>query len=136
MAQVKIYGLKTHLTPLRKQITETISSCMFDAIAYPIEKKFYRFFLLEPEDFIFPEDRSNQYTIVEISMFEGRSNEAKKALIHLLFDRFHTYCHISPQDLEITIFETPQCNWGFRGLAGDEHSLNYPIKFDPEFERK
>jgi phenylpyruvate tautomerase PptA (4-oxalocrotonate tautomerase family) len=128
MAQVKIYGLKPHLAPLRKQITETLCSCMFDAIAYPTEKKFHRFFLLESEDFIFPEDRSIKYTILEISMFEGRSIETKKALIHLLFDRFQANCQIPPQDLEITILETPRCNWGFRGLVGDEHSLNYPIK--------
>lgn len=128
MAQVKIYGLRSYLAPLRTQISETICSCMFDGISYPIEKKFHRFLLLEPEDFIFPEDRSYKYTILEISMFEGRSVEAKRALIQLLFDRFSTNCKISSQDLEITIFETPKHNWGFRGKAGDEHSLNYAVK--------
>jgi phenylpyruvate tautomerase PptA (4-oxalocrotonate tautomerase family) len=128
MAQVKIYGLRSHLAPLRTQMSETICSCMFDGIGYPIEKKFHRFFLLEPEDFIFPDGRSHKYTILEISMFEGRSIEAKKALIQLLFDRFSTDCKISAQDLEITIFETPKHNWGFRGKAGDEHSLDYVVK--------
>jgi hypothetical protein len=33
----------------------------------------------------------------------------------------------SQQDLEITIFETPKHNWGFRGLPGDEHELNYKV---------
>jgi hypothetical protein len=27
-----------------------------------------------------------------------------------------------------TIFETPKHNWGFRGLPGDEHQLNYKIE--------
>jgi hypothetical protein len=37
-------------------------------------------------------------------------------------------CGITPQDLEITIFETPKHNWGFRGLPGDEHTLNYKVE--------
>ncbi len=60
-------------------------------------------------------------------MIEGRSVEAKKQLIRLLFERVQPL-GISGQDLEITIFETPQHNWGFRGLPGDEHQLNYEIE--------
>jgi phenylpyruvate tautomerase PptA (4-oxalocrotonate tautomerase family) len=127
MAQVKIYGLASHLSPLRAKASETICSCMYDGIGYPIEKKFHRFFLLAPEDFIYPADRSHKYTILEISMFEGRSIAAKTALIKLLFDRMAANCQIPPQDLEITIFETPKHNWGFRGLPGDEHQLNYQV---------
>ncbi len=60
-------------------------------------------------------------------MFEGRSVAAKKELIRLLFERVQLL-GISTQDLEITIFETPKHNWGFRGLPGDEHQLNYKIE--------
>ena len=60
-------------------------------------------------------------------MFEGRSVETKKQLIRLLFDRSSKELGISNLDLEITIFETPKHNWGFRGLSGDEHSLDYQV---------
>jgi hypothetical protein len=33
--------------------------------------------------------------------------------------------NILPNDIEITIFETPKHNWGIRGLPGDELNLNY-----------
>ena len=33
----------------------------------------------------------------------------------------------SPQDIEITIFETPRHNWGIRGLPGDELTLTYNV---------
>lgn len=59
-------------------------------------------------------------------MIEGRSVETKKQLIRLMFDRVQPL-EISTQDLEMTIFETPKHNWGFRGLPGDEHQLNYKI---------
>lgn len=60
-------------------------------------------------------------------MFEGRSVEAKKNLIRLLFRRFGEELGIEPNDVEITIFETPKANWGFRGLPGDEHVLDYKV---------
>lgn len=41
--------------------------------------------------------------------------------------RFHERLGIRPEDVEITIFETPKHNWRFRGLPGDEHSLNYKV---------
>jgi hypothetical protein len=60
-------------------------------------------------------------------MFEGRRVETKKQLIRLLFERIQREFGIAPQDLEMTIFETPKHNWGFRGLPGDEHKLNYKV---------
>ncbi|MBD1846818.1 tautomerase family protein [Cyanobacteria bacterium FACHB-63] len=126
MAQIKIYGLRQQLEPIRSELSEIIHACVVDAFQYPADKRFHRFFLLNPSDFYFPSDRSDRYTILEISIFEGRSIEAKKQLIRLLFDRVQSL-GIAPQDLEITIFETPQHNWGFRGLPGDEHQLNYRV---------
>ncbi len=36
--------------------------------------------------------------------------------------------NLDPVDLEITISEQPPCNWGFRGMTGDEAKLNYKVK--------
>ncbi|MBH8561010.1 tautomerase family protein [Nostoc sp. CENA67] len=127
MVQTKIYGLREHLNPIRPKLSDVIHSCVVDALQYPPEKRAHRFFLLERDDFFYPEGRTERYTIIEFSMIEGRSIEAKKQLIRLLFERLQPL-GISPQDLEMTIFETPKHNWGFRGLPGDEHQLNYKIE--------
>ncbi len=66
-----------------------------------------------------------QKSVIEISMFEGRSTETKERLIRLLFERLSEKLGISPQDIEITISETPKHNWGIRGMVGDELDLNY-----------
>jgi phenylpyruvate tautomerase PptA (4-oxalocrotonate tautomerase family) len=83
---------------------------------------------LAEDDFIFPADRSAAYTIIEISMFEGRSVAAKKQLIRLLFERIAGECGIAAQDVEITITETPRHHWGIRGRPGDELGLNYTVE--------
>jgi phenylpyruvate tautomerase PptA (4-oxalocrotonate tautomerase family) len=127
VAQVKIYGLKTHLDQHTMQLSDVIHSCVVEALHYPVDKRFHRFIDLLPERFIYPADRGEQYTILEISMFEGRSVEAKKKLINLLFQRLQSDVGISPQSVEITIFETPKANWGIRGKPGDELQLNYQV---------
>ena len=127
MVQVKIYGLRAQLDPIKQSLSDVIHSCVVDALQFPIDKRAHRFFPLDPSDFFYPAGRTEHYTILEFSMLEGRSVEAKKQLIRLLFDRVQPL-GISTQDLEITIFETPKHNWGFRGLPGDEHQLDYKVE--------
>ena len=98
-----------------------------EALGTPNEKRFQRFITLEAENLIFSGDRTSNYTIIEILMFAGRSPEAKKNLIKLLYQKIEKTTDITPQDLEITILEIPQSNWGIRGVPGDELKLNYQV---------
>jgi phenylpyruvate tautomerase PptA (4-oxalocrotonate tautomerase family) len=128
MAQVKIYGLREHLRPIQSGLSDAIHSCVVEALQFPANKRAHRFFHLETEDFYFPASASERYTIIEISMFEGRSIETKKHLIRLLFERVCNQADRLPHEVEITISETPKHNWGFRGLPGDEVSLAYKVE--------
>ena len=82
---------------------------------------------MDSEDFLHPPDRSDRYLIIEISMFEGRSAQAKAHLMRLLFDRINRNLGIAPQDVEITILESLMENWGLRGMVGDEIILPYRV---------
>lgn len=128
MGQVKIYGLRRRLEPARAALSEAVHAAVVEAFAYPPEKRFHRFIHLDEPDFIFPADRSDRYTIIEISVFEGRSVEAKKALIRALYRLVPPATGIAPRDLEITVFETPRHAWGIRGLPGDEVGLGYEVE--------
>jgi phenylpyruvate tautomerase PptA (4-oxalocrotonate tautomerase family) len=128
MGQIKIYGLREHLDPIKAQLSDVIHDCIVEVLQYPREKRAHRFFPLAADDFYYPADRSPRYTIVEISMFEGRAIETKKALIRLLFTRVAERFGLASNDLEITITETPRHNWGFRGEPGDEVTLNYRVE--------
>jgi phenylpyruvate tautomerase PptA (4-oxalocrotonate tautomerase family) len=127
MPQVKIYGLKENIDRQRVALSDAIHAALMSAIGTPETKRFQRFIILDPENFIFPSGRTNNYTIIEINMFEGRSAAAKKNLIQLLYQKIAGATDIVPHDLEITIFETPKCNWGIRGIPGDELKLSYSV---------
>ncbi len=128
MAQVKIYGLHDHLNRHRDAISAAIHASAMAAFGLPEEKRFHRFCGLDAADFIFPGDRSRQYTVIEVSMFEGRSVETKKAFIRQVFAELAGRCGIDHQDVEITITETPRHNWGIRGLPADELTLGYTVE--------
>lgn len=56
-------------------------------------------------------------------MFAGRSVATKKAFLMAVAANLGERCGISPQDIEITITETPRENWLIRGLPADELTL-------------
>lgn len=127
MAQIKVFARRQTIERHRAALSEAIHRAVMQALAYPAEKRFHRFIGLEAEDFLYPDDRSESYLIVEIGMFEGRSTEAKKALISGIFANVTEATGIAAQDVEITIFETPRGNWGIRGVPGDELALGYVV---------
>jgi phenylpyruvate tautomerase PptA (4-oxalocrotonate tautomerase family) len=60
-------------------------------------------------------------------MFTGRSPEAKRRLIMGLVANLQKAVGLDPNDLEITLVETPRENWGIRGLPGNETGMDYRI---------
>ena len=128
MAQVVVYGRRESLDQRRSVLSEAIHAAIMSALEYPPEKKFQRFIPLDESDFIYPEDRGADYTIIEISMFEGRTDAAKRALIVELFTRVEAQAGISPHSLEITLTETPEVNWGIRGQNAADLTLNYRVE--------
>jgi len=127
MSQVKIYGLKKSISPIRRPISEAIHQCVVETLKLPADKRFHRFILLDEEDFIFPPSRSDHYLIIEIMMLTGRQIETRKQLIKRLFEEISHRTGISTTDIEVCILESPAANWGFRGMTGDEGSLTYSI---------
>jgi len=128
MAHIKITGLDTHLNPIRSTLSDTIHSCIVEVLAYPADKRFQRFFPMHREDLIVPDDRSDAFTLIEITMMEGRSKQTKKQLITTLFQRIEETLHIVPIDLEVIIFDQPAHHFGFRGMTGDEAMLDYSVE--------
>lgn len=128
MAQVKIYGLKASLNKIKNELSNIIHKCIVESLSFPKDKKYHRFISLNEDEMIFPDDKSEQYTIIEIMMMEGRTTKTKKELIKSLFQNIKQELSIQNNDLEICIIESPASNWGFRGMTGDEIKLDYKVK--------
>lgn len=127
MSQVKIYGLRTNLDGKKNELSDIIHDCIVESLSFPRNKRAHRFINLEKEDFYYPEGRTDEYIIIELQMISGRTVETKKKLIKMLFKEISERMNMSTTDIEISIIESPASNWGFRGMTGDEVSLNYKI---------
>ncbi|MCW5314893.1 tautomerase family protein [Nostoc sp. KVJ3] len=128
MVQIKVYALADKLNPIKMELSNIIHTSLTNVLQLTPEKRFHRFFPLDKSDFYYPSDRTDNYLVIEISMFEGRSVETKKDLLRLLIKNINEKFNIPMYDIEITIFETPKSNWGIRGLPGDELTLNYKLE--------
>jgi len=128
MAQIKVYGIDSHLNPIKEQLSEVIHSCVVEALVFPENKRFHRFFPMKQEDIFYPNSRSRAYTIIEIMMIEGRTVETKKRLIQLLFEHIRKELGIQAVDIEVVIQEAPAYHFGFRGMTGDEMLLDYKVE--------
>ena len=128
MAQIKVYGIDSHLNPIKEQLSGVIHGCVVEALVFPKDKRFHRFFPMREEDVFYPSSRSRAYTIIEVMMIEGRTVETKKRLIRLLFERIRKVLGIQAVDIEVVIQEAPAYQFGFRGMTGDEMLLDYKIE--------
>ena len=128
MAQIKIYARRDHIDRNRDVLSRTIHGVMQEVMGLPADKRFHRFIALDPADMLAPPDRSEAYTIIEISMFEGRTPETRRRLLQALMDSLARAVPMPVEDIEITIFETPRANWGIRGKTGDALALSYEVE--------
>ena len=127
MAQVVVWARREHLDRHRPALSDAIHGAVMAALDYPPDKRFHRFVGLDAGDFVHPPDRGTDYTIIEISIFAGRSEEARRRLIAELFDRLQQEVGIDPHSVEITITETPRVNWGIRGRNAADLDLGYRV---------
>ena len=129
MPQAKVYGIREHLVPIRSELSEAINESIASAFKFPRERRLQRFFPMDREDFIYPpHERSEHYTIVEISTFEGRSPETLKDLVRQIYQRVTAATGIEPRDLDVIITQQPKHAWGLMGEPGDEIKLTYKVE--------
>jgi phenylpyruvate tautomerase PptA (4-oxalocrotonate tautomerase family) len=110
------------------RISQLVHAAAVRNLGLPLDKRFQRFLPLESWQLVAPADRSERYLIIEAYLFAGRSLSVRKALIRALLDDLTRELALSPNDVEITLFESPRENWGIRGVSGDELALSYRVE--------
>lgn len=127
MPFVKIETRRPWSTSQKKEIMEAIHSSMREALKIPENDRNIRFNEYHPEDFQVPPDKTENYTFVEITMFAGRSFQAKKALYQGIVTNLGKL-GILAGDVFIVLHEVPLENWGIRGgIPASEVDLGFKV---------
>jgi len=128
MAQVKIFARRAHLERVREALSDAIHRVLRETLGLPEDKRFHRFLPLDDADFVHPSNRGAGYTILELVMFAGRTDQTKRACLRRLMADVPGASGIPVNDLEVVILEAPKANWGIRGVVGDELELSYKVE--------
>ena len=127
MPLVKIEARKKWDVSQKKEIINAIHSAMREALKIPEDDRNIRFIEYHPEDFQVPPGKSDNYILVEITMFAGRSLQAKKDLYQGIVNGLGK-AGISPNDIFIVLHEVTLDNWGIRGgFPASEVDLGFKV---------
>jgi phenylpyruvate tautomerase PptA (4-oxalocrotonate tautomerase family) len=109
-------------------VIDAVQSALREALRLPEWDRTLRLIEHEPSRFAVPPGRGPRYTLVEVTMFSGRSLEAKRALYRAIV-RNLAALGVPSLDIKITLIEVPPENWGIRGgQPASEVDLGFEIK--------
>jgi len=129
MPLVKIEIRKGFSLEYKKAILDGVHQALVDALGIPDRDRFQRIYELDKGDFECPPDRSQAVTMIQITMFPGRSFEAKKKLYQNIIKNLGENPGIGGNDIMIILLEPPMENWGIRG-GQPASEVDFEFKLD------
>lgn len=115
MPLVKIEVLKGKSPEYKKALFDGVHTAMMASLKIPAHDRTQRLYELDPENFEIPPGKTGNLTLIEITMFKGRSAEAKKAIYKTIGENLANNPGIAGTDITIVLNEQPLENWGLRG---------------------
>jgi len=126
LVKVEIYKGKSR--QYRKAVLDGIHNALVASLKIPADDRNQRLYELPVEDFERPGNKSADFTIIEITLFKGRSLEAKKQLYAGIVANLSKDPGIAGNDIVIVLNEPPLENWGIRGgKPASETDLGFNI---------
>ncbi len=110
-------------------LIEAVYQAQREALKVPEGDRQIRYIEYKPEHFAVPPGKTENYTLVEITLFPGRSLDAKRILYRSIVRRFGEL-GIVPTDIFIVLNEPPLDNWGIQGgLPASEVDIGFKLNF-------
>jgi phenylpyruvate tautomerase PptA (4-oxalocrotonate tautomerase family) len=98
------------------------------AFKIPDHDRNQRIIEIRPENLEYPPGRTENFITIEMTVFPGRSLQAKKALYREIVSRLQRL-GIQGDDILIVLNEPPLENWGIRGgYPASEVDIGFEIK--------
>lgn len=108
-------------------IMEAVYLAQREALKLPEHDRQIRYIQHSPEHFHVPPGKTENYTLIEITLFAGRSLDAKRVLFREIVKRLGEV-GIVPNDIFIVLHEETLDNWGIRGgIPASEVDLGFKV---------
>lgn len=108
-------------------LLEAVQRALVEGIRIPDRDRCVRLHELPASAMLVPPGRGTEYTVIEISMFKGRSLEAKRRLYGALARELSAF-GVAARDLKVLIHEPDRQNWSVGGVALSDVELDFKVE--------
>ena len=116
MPLVKIEIIKGKSLEYKKTVLDAVHVALKNAIQIENWDRFQRLYEIEDDLFERSESKTDKFTMIEITMFPGRTKEQKSKLYKEIVKELNQRLGIEPTDIFIVINEPANENWGLAGI--------------------
>jgi len=115
MPIVKISLRKGRSAGYYQAILDGVHSALVGSFKIPDSDRNQLLYELDPDHLEIASTKSDQFVVIEIIVFPGRSSDAKKKLFAAIVKNLEKSPGIPGNDIVIVLHEPPMENWGIRG---------------------
>ena len=116
MPLVKIEIIKGKSLEYKKTVLDAVHVALENAIQIENWDRFQRLYEIEDDLFERSESKTDKFTMIEITMFPGRTKEQKSKLYKEIVKELNQRLGIEPTDIFIVINDPANENWGLAGI--------------------
>ncbi|OGR17934.1 MAG: 4-oxalocrotonate tautomerase [Desulfobacterales bacterium GWB2_56_26] len=127
MPLVTVTMLKGKPKEFRKSILNVVHTSLLAAFKIPDHDRSQRIIEIDPDNYEYPPGKSDNYLTIEMTIFLGRSIEAKRTLYQEIVTGLKAL-GITSEDILIVLQESPLQNWGIRGgYSADQVDMGFKL---------
>lgn len=129
MPLVRVEILKGKTQEYKKAILDGVHAALVETFRIPDDDRTQCLYELEKDCFEIPPGKTGKMTLIELTVFKGRSLEAKKNLYSAIVRNLAQAPGIDGNDILIVLNELPMENWGVRGgIPASEVDFGFKIE--------
>jgi phenylpyruvate tautomerase PptA (4-oxalocrotonate tautomerase family) len=129
MALARIEVLEGRTSGEKKSLVEAVRAALSEALWAPHDDPTVRLAEYPREQFLlpYPDRHSDRYSLVEVTMFAGRSLDTRRRLYGAIVQRLATL-GVPSNDVLIVLHEPPRENWGVDGgMPASEVDVGFKV---------
>ena len=127
MPLVTVTMIKGKSKEFRKSILDVIHTSLVTAFRIPDHDRNQRIMEIDSDNYEYPSGKSDYYMTIEMTVFPGRSIEAKRMLYQEIVKGLKAL-GVPNDDILIVLKEPPLQNWGIRGgYPADEVDIGFKL---------
>lgn len=115
MPLVKVEMRKGKSADYKTALLDGIHQALMDSFKVPKDDRLQRLYELDAENLRTSAGKTEDFILIELTVFKGRSLEAKRNLYKNIVDNLERALGMKRTDILIVLHESPLENWGVHG---------------------